>query len=206
MERGAKIATAAGVLMAGLSVALLFRHDGSRIGATTPDGFDHLVLRGRMEPDSPIAPAVSPSAADAVNNASSGSPSPPSPKVADGTSRKTAAPTGGAAPSLWPSQHYPGQWSAPSQTAATLAAALQKPLRRHRITDGDTLSSLAERYLGAADRAGEIFELNREDLPSPELLPIGREIRIPPREGPRPSTKASPTPRLVPVPAQAMRP
>ncbi len=49
----------------------------------------------------------------------------------------------------------------------------------HRIADGDTLSRLAHRYLGSSSRFREIFEANRDRLPSPDLLPIGVVIRIP---------------------------
>ena len=55
-------------------------------------------------------------------------------------------------------------------------------LRRHRLTDGDSLERLAERYLGNSARAAEIFAANRDLLPAPDLLPLGRIIRIPPRE------------------------
>lgn len=49
----------------------------------------------------------------------------------------------------------------------------------HRIVDGDTLASLAQRYLGSSQRFREIFEANRDRLLSPDLLPIGAELRIP---------------------------
>jgi nucleoid-associated protein YgaU len=49
---------------------------------------------------------------------------------------------------------------------------------RHRVVDGDSLEALAERYLGAAQRADEIYQANRERLASPELLPIGVELSI----------------------------
>jgi nucleoid-associated protein YgaU len=52
----------------------------------------------------------------------------------------------------------------------------------HRIVDGDTLTTLAERYLGSASRAGEIFAANRDVLFDPKLLPIGIELKIPPRD------------------------
>lgn len=58
-----------------------------------------------------------------------------------------------------------------------VAALTEQP--RHRIVDGDTLSGLAQRYLGRADRYPEIYELNRAVLPEPNLLPIGVELRIP---------------------------
>jgi nucleoid-associated protein YgaU len=50
---------------------------------------------------------------------------------------------------------------------------------RHRIVDGDTLPQLAQRYLGSAERQGEIFEANRGVLSSPDLLPIGAMLKIP---------------------------
>ena len=58
----------------------------------------------------------------------------------------------------------------------------QAAMRRHRLTDGDSLESLAQRYLGDSRRAGEIFELNREILPAADLLPLGKIIRIPASE------------------------
>lgn len=55
-----------------------------------------------------------------------------------------------------------------------------EPLRRHRVVDGDTLARLAGRYLGDSSRAGEIYQANREALATPEVLPLGIEIVIPP--------------------------
>jgi len=54
--------------------------------------------------------------------------------------------------------------------------------RRYRLRDGDTLERIAERLLGNAQRAGEIFELNRPMLSRPDLLPVGMTIMLPPRE------------------------
>jgi hypothetical protein len=56
--------------------------------------------------------------------------------------------------------------------------------RVHRISDGDTLRKLAAAYLGDSDRYLEIFELNRATLSSPDLLPIGAALKIPPRARP----------------------
>jgi nucleoid-associated protein YgaU len=47
------------------------------------------------------------------------------------------------------------------------------------IHNGDTLERIAARYLGDANRALELFDLNREVLANPHLLPIGVELRIP---------------------------
>ena len=54
----------------------------------------------------------------------------------------------------------------------------------HTIVDGDTLASLAEHYLGSNARQMEIYELNKDVLSSPDLLPIGKTLRIPPRQKP----------------------
>jgi nucleoid-associated protein YgaU len=57
-------------------------------------------------------------------------------------------------------------------------------LKEHRIVDGDTLELLAQRYLGDPQRAEEIFELNRDRLQHPDLLPVGKRLRIPQRREP----------------------
>jgi phage tail protein X len=73
--------------------------------------------------------------------------------------------------------------------------------RTHTVVDGDTLAALAERYLGSPGRALEIYNANRFLLPSPDVLPIGVELRIPPRA--HEVTAASgtnPQPALAPLP------
>lgn len=49
----------------------------------------------------------------------------------------------------------------------------------HAIQSGDTLSSLAEKYLGSQKRFQEIFDANRDLLTSPDRLPEGVVITIP---------------------------
>jgi nucleoid-associated protein YgaU len=53
-------------------------------------------------------------------------------------------------------------------------------VRRHRVVDGDSLRTLAGRYLGDANRADEIFQANRKRLSHPDAVPIGVELDIPP--------------------------
>lgn len=55
--------------------------------------------------------------------------------------------------------------------------------QRHLIRNGDTLEKLAKRYLNDEGRALEIFEMNRDLLDNPHLLPIGVELRIPTEPG-----------------------
>jgi len=52
-------------------------------------------------------------------------------------------------------------------------------LVRHVVENSDTLEKLAKRYLGDEGRALEIFDLNRDVLDNPHLLPISAELRIP---------------------------
>ncbi len=66
----------------------------------------------------------------------------------------------------------------------------------HRVVDGDTLSRLAARYLGRGERYLEIFDLNRDVLIKPDLLPIGVTLRIPPRYQP---PRAGGAPELQPT-------
>ena len=54
-----------------------------------------------------------------------------------------------------------------------------RPELIHIVSNGDTLEKLALRYLNDAGRALEIFDLNRDQLSNPHLLPIGVELRVP---------------------------
>lgn len=72
----------------------------------------------------------------------------------------------------------------PPAPGRVLEASPLPPLREHVLVDGDTLSRLAERYLGSAARSGEILELNRDVLGDGSLLPIGKLLKIPPRVAP----------------------
>lgn len=69
--------------------------------------------------------------------------------------------------------------------AASVAPVERQPVAttytQHVVTDGDTLPTIAERYLGDSARAQELFELNRDRLDHPDVLPIGMVLRTPER-------------------------
>jgi nucleoid-associated protein YgaU len=66
----------------------------------------------------------------------------------------------------------------PPADAADEEDASRRP-RTRVVVDGDSLRSLAQRYLGSSDRYMEIYEANRDVLASPDLLRIGMRLRIP---------------------------
>jgi hypothetical protein len=70
--------------------------------------------------------------------------------------------------------------STPATSPAT-SSAEGSDARIHTVRDGDTLRKLAERYLGDSSRFLEIYEINRQLLRSPEVLPIGARLSIPAR-------------------------
>lgn len=49
---------------------------------------------------------------------------------------------------------------------------------RHTIRDGDTLQGISARYLGDSRRYLEIYEVNKQRLPSAEVLPLNVEIEV----------------------------
>lgn len=79
----------------------------------------------------------------------------------------------------FPSQQLPPSSRWGISMGIGLPGAGGRNLQKHKIVDGDTLPSIAQRYLGDSRRAGEILEANRDVLPSPDILPLGRELKIP---------------------------
>ena len=79
--------------------------------------------------------------------------------------------------------------------------------RTHVVADGDTLPLLAERYLGDARLAQELYMHNQDRLQHPDLLPIGVILKLPNRPAqvaaePSRSWQERPAPQLVPAQSQ----
>jgi nucleoid-associated protein YgaU len=179
MDPAVKTALAFCVLLAGICAAMLFRRDPG--GAPTASNAAELLL---------IRQQTAALSSGLPLNQSGRSPAWQSPTGASASSR--------AATVLTPSDHrepppqladsYPqvdrpasSRWGKSMEMVLPMATPTDEATRLHKIVDGDTLAALAERYLGSADRAREIFEANRSVLTDPELLPIGVELTIPPR-------------------------
>ena len=171
------------IVSSGVCASLLFRNDQPSPVPLTPDAVEEVPLRIRgvsalSQPQatrqtSPIENReASQTPQDAPKNV-------PSAIVVTPTSRRESPPT------LSPKYPEPQRPVANKLSTMEMMLPVSKPIdethRTHMVVDGDTLAALAERYLGEASRAKEIFETNRNLLQTPELLPIGIELKIPPR-------------------------
>jgi LysM repeat protein len=224
MSGGKKLVVALSVLVTGVSAALFFRKDASlfdfRQEATPENPFKSRVERRAVADTAWIRNLSrprhkSPDTAQRVAPAVASIPS-STPPAGGPTYQKSFSPVGALLEPL--DGIPPGQSdndAALDVLPATAPGALasQEP-QTHRIVDGDTLSKLAGEYLGRADRYLEIYELNRDVLANPDLLPIGSLLKIPPRQtepapprGPQPGDRSNDSPlHLVPVPAGAHKP
>jgi nucleoid-associated protein YgaU len=158
------------VLSAGFALAwplrrgepLLPARSGIRPVATTQTASPPIVIDRMISPQAPVAasvvatrdnfqsPGPDPFAAAPVLNAS-GAPKPPLGR----------------------------ELGAERQLIPVALQAAKPEARIHVVHQGDSLDRLAKRYLGDEARALEIFDLNRDVLENPHLLPIGAELRMP---------------------------
>jgi nucleoid-associated protein YgaU len=177
MPRGKRIALAGGVILAGIGAAVMFRKQ--------PD----------ETPEAPLAAEIP------VKTQRPAMPRAPSPEsvprllgpidAVESTSKSPAEPPSGE-PAVEPASARAGSLS---------VTDTKPPLRKvkHKVRDGETLISLARRYLGDGARYQEILNANRRLLPKADVLPIGVEIEIP--IGPPPPPAEAPDTRpLVPIP------
>lgn len=51
--------------------------------------------------------------------------------------------------------------------------------QEYTVQFGDTLSEIAEKFLGSQNRYREIYELNKDRMSSPDRLKVGHAIRVP---------------------------
>jgi len=179
MNRGTKIMAASVVLGSGAIVALLFRQEPPQPDPQAPRNFGQLVLR---KATTPLPVESYGSEAPLPTEPNSDAPSPA--RDCERTTIVTLVEQEDSPPSL--PRNYPATNSVEDSRWGT-AIGLTFPQRNgsspekrtHKVVDGDTLRSLARRYLGSADRHGEIFEVNKQLLSDPELLPIGAKLTIP---------------------------
>jgi hypothetical protein len=172
MDPAVKVAMAFCVLLAGVFAAMLFRRDPPPPAASAPPASAELLIRSRggapatAECRAEDAPAVQRPVTVVKPLGTSQSPPPLAAKYPDADRPSST------------------RWSG----SIDVMLPAKETARTHRIVDGDTLAGLAERYLGSAARARELFDANRSVLSDPELLPIGAELKIPPTPDSSPHT------------------
>ncbi len=72
----------------------------------------------------------------------------------------------------------------PAEEPTTLEVTADEPgqpgeFDEYVVQYGDTLSGIAERFLGSQAKFQEVFEANRDRLSAPDRLQVGKAIRIP---------------------------
>jgi nucleoid-associated protein YgaU len=171
MDPAVKTAMAVCVLLGGVCAAMLFRHKPAP-GPISPSAEEQFLLRCSTQPAVSSYDAVTPVQLERPNAAARRRPA----TVVAALDRHEPP------PSLAPGYPEPKPQEAWMETSP--AASADDEPRTHRVVDGDTLAALAQRYLGSADRAQEIYDANRDVLRDPMLLPIDIELKIPPRGHP----------------------
>jgi hypothetical protein len=209
MPVGKKWMVVVSVMATGVSTALFFRKDASQSTPSQQSQGDYL-FRERVErrvaadsvranaPALPI-PANRPERAKAwrISTAQPASIS-EGLKSGDGQPafQKSLNPVGALLPPVEGVVDEEAHDRAAERPESTFAESEKEGTLRHQIRDGDTLTKLAAQYLGASERYLEIFDQNRDILSTPDLLPIGMMLRIPPRE---PNRSTSPPVESPPV-------
>lgn len=97
-------------------------------------------------------------------------------------------------------------WEIPGKNDGTTArnnggdsSAGPNKLRSHVVVAGETLSSIAGKYLGTQARYLDIFQANRDQLKSPDDLKVGMKLNIPGRNNePKPNSRSTITDRMTP--------
>ena len=159
----AKIAVAIVVVGVGLAAALQFRkHGGGASDASPATSSD--TAASSQPARTPAAQNTVPYRSTSLDHLGETAPSPTAPATDVASAATPRAETTD---------------SAMSPSAKNGLVDLNAPPQTHKVVDGDTLPKLSQQYFGRTDRYMEIFDFNRDVLQSPDVLPIGAELRIP---------------------------
>jgi nucleoid-associated protein YgaU len=192
MPVGKKLVVVASVLATGACAAFFFRKDASQV-AGWQEAQENSPFRERVERR--VAADAAWAKTPQGTRVEAALPEPPTFRVPTAETaaisqsspldtpsfQKSLNPVGAL---LEPIQELPAELADGSAEGDLAVGGLAPAPLAHKIADGDTLSKLAQRYLGRGDRYLEIYELNRDVLTSPDLLPIGVVLKIPPAQTP----------------------
>jgi hypothetical protein len=191
MGRGVKIGLASAVLLLGVVAAMFYRHPAPPAKTIRPTDARQPVLRPWTGPMQSRDPPVEVTHASPLRH----------PRAMIRASLETNEPPRLARAYPRSDNSSSAGWTDLPDDRLPLPANRRPALRIHKVAEGDDLALLAERYLGGADRAVEIFEMNRGVLSAPDApLRIGVELRIPPRPAPAvPDEEPPPDCPLAPI-------
>jgi nucleoid-associated protein YgaU len=196
MPVGKKLAIVLSVVIVGVSAALMFSKENSPLrfwsGASDDPFAQHVERRVGAPAWNPNAPVTTAAATAAITQPR---PLPPEPATYQ-TMRPVGtllAPIDGI---VEPGSGRPAEKSAALE--ASPSSYQSSHALRHTVEDGDTLTKIALRYLGRADAYRRIYDLNRDVLSTPDLLPIGAVLQIPASDSPL--TRVEDSPAMMPVP------
>lgn len=177
MHHDQKVGLAMGILLTGVIASLFFRHQPELPAvaqAAVGDELDELIAArdNRPYPDQQAATALG-------NEVVS-----PAPAMATTGEPLASIGESGALLAASKSPDDAGPTVSPANQAASppvIASRLPSPpeMREHEVRRGETLSSVASRYLGSPHRYEEIYLLNRDVLSSPDNVPEGVKLKVP---------------------------
>lgn len=183
MHHDQKVGLAMGILLTGVIASLFFRHQPELptvAQAAVSDELDQLIATrdNRPYPDQHAAigsqnASVNPS--PALPMATTGD---PLASIGESGALIPSSKTPGDAAPLVASTNQPSPQAASPSTVASRSAT-QPEMREHEVRRGETLSSVASRYLGSPHRYEEIYLLNRDVLSSPDNVPEGVKLKVP---------------------------
>ena len=182
MHRTIKIFVVVCVLAAGVGTSLLFRRDAPRnelpeagnpaaaipLRAAAPRGPRPLPFELPEEGELPVAADIEEAKTTPVRTVDT--------SATKSVVRRSPPPLEGV---YQPALIEPTVVTVPTTTVPPTAEP--RPQRTHRIVDGDSLAKLAQRYLGDRQRGPEIFAANSDVLDNPDILPLGKTLKIPAR-------------------------
>jgi LysM repeat protein len=194
MHRDTQIGLAMAIVLIGFGAALCFpRNAPSQLGTPLPNA---AALDAAIEAADvkvyPGPPAAKPAAPQEV-------PVPSTPTAVASTTTSSAAaaasvvPAAPATPSSPPGPAVAGisGSSAAAPDGAGIDSGEVEPSPEeteplfHVVQSGDTLSGIAQKYLGSVARYPDLYEANRDILASPDALRLNMRLRIPPRSAGR---------------------
>lgn len=170
VPRKPKLIAAAAVLAVGLGLAWPWRRGETMPTAALPMATPSTSFGSVPPPQATSAPAAAPHSISVTTIGVSGTPLQ--------SDLASAGRPPASSPVAEPAAFGTNQRALPAvEDDEALAASPQE--RTYIVQEGDSLERLAQRYLGDEGRAVEIFDLNRQVLDNPHILPIGRELKLP---------------------------